>query len=51
MKVVGLEKLKIFHLGHFNWINSGGSATENKKTLEDALRGLISLLSFLVLPP
>ena len=27
MKVVGLEKLNNFHLGHFNWINSDGSAT------------------------
>jgi len=34
MKVVGLEKLKFFYLGHFNWINSGGSATENKKLLK-----------------
>ena len=27
MKVVGLEKLNSFHLWHFNWINSDGSAT------------------------
>ena len=27
MKVVGLEKLNSFHLGHFNRINFGGSAT------------------------
>ena len=27
IKVVGLEKLNNFYLGHFNWINSDGSAT------------------------